>query len=643
MAIQFIDNQPMRFLSAKFDDQGCINKDLSAYSVLNQPGDPVCVQVKQVCEGSISCPNTELSSEKLTDTDFSTACGVNWTCLNGWSIDTTAGQATLDTTVGPPLRELYQNFAGAVVGEQYQVQINVVSNDTGFGIDVYLGRNLAGTIPAGATGLQTLYGEMGNYVSELEIKINDDYSSPTSGTVVINMASVKQIAFCNQFVVTEREHLTNGSFTGSATGWTLGTGWVYAANAVTHTPGSDGALSQTVESIPHRRCINVDYTISGRTSGSISSFYAGELIASTAGNGAITNTIALNSLGDDVFEFMDTDGAVGTWDGTLDTVSMIEESSGWLFDPVSGFCHRTGWTNAFYSTEPLTVGVFYQITFQLTMSAGSVYVECGGVVLGTFTQSGVYSFTFTALTTDQYKFTPSSDFDGCIAPDIPICPLNNDIEFRLIHKDGTGATDWHTSSSSQDAVRYKDEYVTWCLESLASALSGNVPVALTYGCYYVQVQIPGGDIWTSDNLIDYRASWDCTKRIRAWCDGEALGFHFGDNGDFFLLVQRFRTLYMNPIYPNEGEDYEYSTGTTSRIFAKRKKLYELIFDYMDEYAHDTVSTMIMCDHMEIDAVEYFAPFKDYEPQWAERGKRNLAQASIEIQKRVESVIFNRNC
>lgn len=148
---------------------------------------------------------------------------------------------------------------------------------------------------------------------------------------------------------------------------------------------------------------------------------------------------------------------------------------------------------------------------------------------------------------------------------------------------------------------------------------------------------------TSDTLINYKEVHSCTKRIRAWSNYLADGFNFGDNGNIFKLIQRFRTLYFNPSYPNSGEDYKHWTGTKKRTYSEREKHYEVLFDYMDEYAHDTMSIMIVSDIFEMDGVEYSVPFKDYEPDWAERGKRNLSQSRIEITKRIEGVLFNRNC
>lgn len=61
------------------------------------------------------------------------------------------------------------------------------------------------------------------------------------------------------------ELTTNGTFTGSATGWTLGAGWAYAANNVAATNAST-ALSQVLTTPPGSWCI-VDVDMSGRTTG----------------------------------------------------------------------------------------------------------------------------------------------------------------------------------------------------------------------------------------------------------------------------------------------------------------------------------------------------------------------------------------
>ena len=49
-------------------------------------------------------------------------------------------------------------------------------------------------------------------------------------------------------VISTTELTTNGTFTGNATGWTLGTNWAYSANSVVCTlnASAEGTISQTV-------------------------------------------------------------------------------------------------------------------------------------------------------------------------------------------------------------------------------------------------------------------------------------------------------------------------------------------------------------------------------------------------------------
>lgn len=648
MAITFIDNQPIRFNSAKFDDQSCINKDLSGYSVLMQPGDPLFFQFKQYCcEDNLVCQTDDLGAELVTNGDF--AGGGSWTTSLGTEWVIGAGVATY-TAIGDG-DALIQSGLAISVGGIYKISIDIVTNTTGYQTAIRLGRRVVKYIEANATGTFTFWGTAGSE-DTIIISQNLGANDPSTGELVIDNVSVKRTLSCYVFDTETQQYITNGTFTGSATGWTLGTGWAWnAGNFVRHTAGvgNNENLSQTISDILHGEDVLIEWDMANRTAGNILFGYSGF----TTSNAASTNGVGLSEyvtfkhLQDSVFFVL----PQTTFDGDLDNIQVTKVFSGWNYDDVNGFCHDTGWAAPFYNNSaPLTIGRFYKMTIQVSMTEGSLVVVAGGVTLGTVTESGIYKYYFTALTTAGEKFTPSSDFDGCILPDMELCQLRRDYEFRLIYENGAGATDWHTEASSQDAVVYSGDWVTWSVTSLASVLSGGIPVALPYSCYKMQVNdfCAGGVMdsvqFTSDTSINYQLSHPCTKRIRAWADGESLGFNFGDNGNLFILVQRFRTLYMNPSYPNSGEDYEYSTGTIKRIFAKTEKRYEMLFDYMDEYAHDTMGNgMIPCDIFEIDGVEYLVVFKDYEPNWAERGKRNLAQSTIEIQKRIEKVLFNRNC
>lgn len=63
------------------------------------------------------------------------------------------------------------------------------------------------------------------------------------------------------------QRVTNGSFTGSATGWTLNTGWTYNSNAVYHSSNGTGVLSQGI-TVYNGGLYRVTYTLIDPQTGS---------------------------------------------------------------------------------------------------------------------------------------------------------------------------------------------------------------------------------------------------------------------------------------------------------------------------------------------------------------------------------------
>ena len=152
------------------------------------------------------------------------------------------------------------------------------------------------------------------------------------------------------------------------------------------------------------------------------------------------------------------------------------------------------------------------------------------------------------------------------------------------------------------------------------------------------------DIYNSVNYFSYNLNgWDCSKVVEAWSEGYAFGFYFGndiDNPDF-KLYQRLRVLQFSPKYPNVGEEYLYSNGSTARSYAQTGKRRICWFDYVDENAHDTIRVQLLSQKLLIDNYAFYFPTADYEPEWAENGKYNLAQSRIELEH--EQVLFGTTC
>lgn len=83
---------------------------------------------------------------------------------------------------------------------------------------------------------------------------------------------------------TSQERVSNGSFTGSASGWTLPTGWSYSANSVSHNTNGTGGLTQAITmSIGER--FEVSLTLSNVTVGGVTITVAGSSVGSASTNG----------------------------------------------------------------------------------------------------------------------------------------------------------------------------------------------------------------------------------------------------------------------------------------------------------------------------------------------------------------------
>jgi hypothetical protein len=109
-------------------------------------------------------------------------------------------------------------------------------------------------------------------------------------------------AFYGSETTLGNEMVVNGTFTGNATGWTLGAGWAYGTNNVAKTGVGVGTLTQTAAlTIVAGQWYKVTLTISGFTSGSL---------AVALGGTTSPNTFAEN-------------GVFVLWIKSTDTTSLI--------------------------------------------------------------------------------------------------------------------------------------------------------------------------------------------------------------------------------------------------------------------------------------------------------------------------------
>ena len=113
------------------------------------------------------------------------------------------------------------------------------------------------------------------------------------------------------------ELVTNGSFTGSATGWTLGSGWAYASNAVNKAvQGSSGTLTQAI-TVAASTWYKISFTISNYAAGYVFVSLGGQTTPTSQENGAHIQYIYTSSTAG-TLTFTTTDASVFT----IDSVSV---------------------------------------------------------------------------------------------------------------------------------------------------------------------------------------------------------------------------------------------------------------------------------------------------------------------------------
>jgi len=148
------------------------------------------------------------------------------------------------------------------------------------------------------------------------------------------------------------EKVTNGTFTGAATSWTLGTGWSYGTNNVAKVAGAVNTLSQAYGDMVSAPVVGESYQLSVV----LSSFSGGALLPKVGGtNGspmsdARTHTQiieAISATDGITFTPMDPDVAI-----TLDTVSLFKVSD--------RLCILTDYEDS--STDPVYITYIKKIT-----------------------------------------------------------------------------------------------------------------------------------------------------------------------------------------------------------------------------------------------------------------------------------------
>ena len=290
---------------------------------------------------------------------------------------------------------------------------------------------------------------------------------------------------------------------------------------------------------------------------------------------------------------------------------------------------------------------YHRVTLTITdCSAGGLEVILGSVYLGTTTGNGEFTFYGIPTSGNDLILRKVDSFDGCVSlVDVDDFGFFNTLDPGDSICQLTVVNTALTQESSVIAFELWDDRIIWCFNT--SILQGELsPIEMDCNDNY-QLKIfytcdGENTTYYSTTLFRWNAlEWDCTFIMSAYSDGYAFGFYFGSvTAPLFYLTQRLRILQFAPKYPAVGEEYLYSNGSFSRSFAQSGKVRQAWFDYVDEACHDVIRLQVLSDVLTLDSDVYFAPLKDYEPEWDEH-RYNLAQSRIDLVK--EETLFNRSC
>jgi len=132
------------------------------------------------------------------------------------------------------------------------------------------------------------------------------------GTTVASVESATSLTLSNA-ATADIAYVTNGTFTGSATGWTLGSGWSYGSNAVSHTSGT-ATMTQTSMNVVIGGVYTVTYTISGMSAGTVTVSIGGAAGTARSTNGTYIQALTATTTGTLTFT------PTTTFNGTIDDV-----------------------------------------------------------------------------------------------------------------------------------------------------------------------------------------------------------------------------------------------------------------------------------------------------------------------------------
>jgi hypothetical protein len=481
--------------------------------------------------------------------------------------------------------------------------------------------------------------------------------------------------------------------------WTADAGWDYLPNSqgaslsdgsYRHVPGTTDDLVQTVTAVNGKYC-KVTFTVSNRTAGEMEVFIGGTSAGTIDENGTFSLYAVAGVTGELKFT------ADSELDGTISYVSLFilqnsftatllneDDASASAFQPSFSYNYNKDFVTVQWSWQdvpegcykvsigdPCDPGTSSEILLNPSFTSLSNWTivdnnigstQClsisGGNLNVTKVVSGIveniseyayqpiaftpgncyYRFSVTFGAVDDTFISATDTLITILLTDGSAYPFT-DITFSQFvpQANTTVYFDWYGNLTNYD----DPTFVIFVESNGTGGGTGGEYMEIASASLQSIYDCADSSETLVSNCLAISTEHDCAKRVIGDCysgsDVVKYGFMFDGT---FRLDQMARFLKFNPFYPTDADDYEYSSGTRSLTFAKREKYWEGLLDYADENFHDTVSTQVLCDTIQIDGVSYFVRPGDYKPEWDKDGRQRLAQARIELRKKSSTIQSN---
>lgn len=300
----------------------------------------------------------------------------------------------------------------------------------------------------------------------------------------VGQESCGENLLCEPTFENENFNIVNETFTGSATGWTLGAGWSYSSDGIVCVAGTTNTVEQGslvfLAGYTYRIIINIEGAYSGYIEPSIG--------ANTYGYSFRTLfhiTPAANESTLTITPSVDFDGKIESVYVSVFSTSCWDYDSSWSLTDC-GLTHTPGTatsvTQDFYRNE----GFIKTVITVSNMTNGYLSVlrtNLGSTPYMVISSNGTYEINNSGLVTtpdtETLTLSPSSDFDGCISESgvYDLIGWNLDGVFRKVEYDSNGTPTYTTIGTLLSYVHFVSE---------TGGVTFEIPTTgLDAGCYQV--------------------------------------------------------------------------------------------------------------------------------------------------------------